>query len=140
MITLDTIPKLIIAGLTIVASVALIVFPVVSLFRWFFSRGGRASLKGASAGIGDDGTAQVLAKLEEMNKERTAARARAAEAEQTTQSMFKKVLVSIDGILEALQAAKIGNGNLERARLSLRECGDERDQYLIDQLSKEKAT
>lgn len=133
MITLDTIPKLIIAALTIVASVSLIVFPLVGLLRWFFSRGGRASLKGASAGIGDDGTAQVLAKLAEMNEERTAAREQAAEKEKNNERRWRKNFTILDAMAASMLSNGIGNGELTKARGLIAECKDDQVEQLIEQ-------
>lgn len=134
MIALDTIPELIIAALSLIASVALIVLPVVSFLRWFFSRGGRASLKGASASIGEDQAGPIMAKLKEMDSERSAAQGQAIERERLNQKQWKRNFVVLRCIVNAMHEAKIGNGNLKDAQDVLAECEDARDEALVEQI------
>lgn len=133
-ISLDTIPKLIIAALSLIASVALIVLPVVGFLRWFFSRGGRASIKGASATIGEDQAGPILVKLKEMDAERAAAQGLAIERERLNQKQWKRNFVVLRCMVNAMHEAKIGNGNLDEALDVLAECEDARDEALVGQM------
>lgn len=134
MIALDTIPELIIAALSLIASVALIVLPVVSFLRWFFSRGGRASLKGASASIGEDQAGPILEKLKEMDDQRSAAQVQTIERERLNQKQWKRTFTILGCIVTAMHEYGIGNGSLKAAEDVISECEDARDDALVGQM------
>ena len=67
-------------------------------------------------------------------EERNKARAENSESNKVSQTMIKLIMTTFDAVLEALQANKIGNGNIEKARKLLSACSDVQDKYLIDQL------
>jgi hypothetical protein len=69
-----------------------------------------------------------------MESERKLAREENSLANKTIQIEIKLIASALDGMLEAFQINKIGNGNLEKARKSLSKCYDTQDEYLINQL------
>jgi hypothetical protein len=72
--------------------------------------------------------------LIEMEKERTMARKENSESNKATQRMIKSLAGAMDGMVEALQINKIGNGNLEVVRKNLASCYDIQNDYLINNL------
>jgi hypothetical protein len=69
-----------------------------------------------------------------MDDERKLARNESSETNRAIQLMIKKLAISQDAMIEAMQINKIGNGNLEKARIALASCYDTQDKYLINQL------
>jgi hypothetical protein len=153
MIQIDDWYEILVAGLVILAALGL----VLMFLRWFLGRGGRIKGPGFEASepstdeqdtappivVEDQGAvlkrletglSAVTKKLEEMDAERQAARESGVEANQTMHKMIRKIMISQDAVIDALQSASIGNGNLTKARRVLAECGDMREEYLIDQL------
>lgn len=151
-IQIDTLPEIIAAGLIALLAVALVVLGLVMLARKGRLRVGRVAVgeddappcapyvEAHSAALSrlEAGITAISAKLEAMDLERQAARGAAAEASQASQRMFRMLMVSQDATLDALQAACIGNGNIEKARLALAEFGETREGYLISQLGQER--
>jgi hypothetical protein len=129
---LDTLPKIIVAGITLLGSTSIFVFPLIKFFRWFFVRGGRLAAAGAAAQLG--GKDEILAKLDAMEEARRAAVGLANRREQLNQEQWKRNFVILDGVVTALHESGIGNGNLSKAQKALAECEDARDKALVDQI------
>ena len=144
MIKIDDWWEMLIVGLIILAALG----AVLVFLRWFLRRGGKIKGPGFEAIEGPESPAcapyvaehtailqRVEARLEKMDEDRHLAREGAIETEKAMQKMIKKIMVSQDAVMDALQSANIGNGNLKKARDALAECGDVRDEYLIDQIA-----
>jgi hypothetical protein len=145
MIQIDDWKEIVAAGVMILLALAL----VFAFLRWFLGRGGRVRGKGAEIGLGAEAQApcapyvaehatalaRIEKKLEEMDDERQTAREVAIETTRATQKMIRGIMVSQDAVIDALQSAKIGNGNLTKARDALAQCGDVREGFLIDSLA-----
>jgi hypothetical protein len=126
---LDTLPEFIVAGLVLLGALAIILL----FLRWALQHGAKLRAAGASLSLGD-GYAQILAKLDEMDKERAAAQNVAIKREQLSQTQWKRNFGILDGIVTALHESGIGNGNLKEAQRLLAECEDARDEALLEQI------
>lgn len=128
---LDTLPEIIAAGTFLLLALLLILR--------FASRGGRVKTPVAElAGISEPApqsadTVTILAKLEEMNKERKAAREQAAEKEKNNERRWKKNFTILDAMASSMLANGIGNGELTTARDLIAECKDDQVEQLIEQ-------
>jgi hypothetical protein len=152
MIQIDDWKEILTAGLIILAALAI----VFGFLRWFLARpGSRIKVPGAeidgTKAAGAEGStaapcapyvaehtatlARIEKKLGEMDAERQAARAADAESKTAMLKMIKQLMYSEDALIDALQTAKIGNGNLGKAREGLAACADIREGYLIDSLA-----
>jgi hypothetical protein len=69
-----------------------------------------------------------------MENERKSAREENSITNQATQKMIKSLAGAMDGMVEALQMNKIGNGNLEIVRKNLASCYNIQNDYLINNL------
>lgn len=152
---IDTPLELAIAGLVCLLALAAVLF----FLRWFLGRGGRLKGKDGEIGMGTgqasegqpaDRVAPACApyvvehtailqriekKLEDMDEARMAARQGAAESNKAMLKMVRQLAYSQDAVIDAMQDANFGNGNLKKAREALAECGDVREGFLIDQLT-----
>jgi hypothetical protein len=152
MIKIDSPLEIGIAGTILLAALCLLLL----FLRWFLGRGGRLKGKDGEIGMGAasaepaapaaapacapyvaEHTAiltRIEKKLEDMDEARMAARQGAAESNKAMLKMVKQLAYSQDAVIDAMQDANFGNGNLKKAREALAECGDVRDGFLIDQL------
>lgn len=145
MIQIDDWVEILIAGLIILAALAV----VFAFLRWFLGRGGRVKGKGAEIGLGSEASvpcapyvaehtaalSRIEKKLVEMDDERRAAREADVESKKATLKMIKQLMYSEDAVIDALQSAHIGNGNLTKAREGLAACADIREGFLIDSMA-----
>jgi hypothetical protein len=126
--SIDSLEEIIAAGAIILAALLII----AAMIRWFFNRGGKLAIKGATAQLA--GAEDILAKLNEMEAARQSATALASKREQLNQSQWRRNFGILGGIVTALHDAHIGNGNLAEAQRMLAECEDARDEALVDQI------
>jgi ABC-type transport system involved in cytochrome bd biosynthesis fused ATPase/permease subunit len=136
--------EMIIVGLVILGSLYIILL----IIRQFFNNGGKVKTKNIEIEQQEKlnppcfdyvaGHTLLLNEMKNtlitMEKERKLAREENSETNKTTQTMFKTLARSMDGLIEAFQKNNIGNGNLEKARKGLAKMYDIQDGYLINQL------
>jgi hypothetical protein len=141
---LDSVPKIIIAGIVLLSSLG-IVYAMISLL---VSSKAKAKIRGVEIDASgevklpcidyvkehSDLLTRIGATLEKMESQREAARAENSESAKVTHRMFKHILTCQDAMLEAMQKSNIGNGNIEKARQSIAKCYDVQDKYLVDQI------